>query len=456
MSARAVCLTGARLTFARVTLARLTCAASVALAATPAAVTWAQPAPLAARVTAAEGPVVMRFATRPAACGDGRDLIALGERLTINSSYHATGGGGWARRTCVPGPAHVTLTVRGGAVREVRVRVGGRATAGDAVVGGEARDLGAVGAAAAAAYFVALAGRTSGRPAERAVMAAALADSAEVWQPLLAVARGHAEAPVARSAMHWLGAVAPPEAVPVVAGVLRDPGERRAVREGAAVALTFVPGGAGVPALAAVARGMPAAVDPWVRDRAVFWLGNARDPRARLTLRTLAAADTTPEPVRAQAIFALGHLDHDEEGDDGNAAFLRALYPRLAATPLQDKVIQSVAQAHDAASRRWLLDLAANAGQPLAARKQALFWAGQQEELAIEELVAADARLTGAELRRHYTFVLSQRPEDAAVSRLIAIARADADRDVRRQAVFWLGQSRNPRARAYLEAVVAR
>jgi HEAT repeat protein len=52
--------------------------------------------------------------------------------------------------------------------------------------------------------------------------------------------------------------------------------------------------------------------------------------------------------------------------------------------------------------------------------------------------------------------VLSQRGEDAAVDRLVAIARADADPGVRRQAIFWLGQSRNPRARAYLEGVVAR
>lgn len=415
---------------------------------------------LAARVAAADGPVVVRFATRAAACGDGRDFIALGDHLTINGSYQSTGDGSWARRACVPGPARVRLlTARGGAVSDVRVHVGGGATsAGTAAADGSARDLGPVGAREAAVYFIALAGRTTGPVAERAVMAAALADSADVWRPLLALARGHADARVARSAMHWMGAVAPPEAVPVVAGVLRDPAERRVVREGAAVALAFAPDGAGVPALAAAARGVPNAGggDAWVRDRAVFWLGNAHDPRARATLRTLAAADTAPEPVRAQAIFTLGHIDRDDAGDDGNAAFLRTLYPRLASTRLQDRAIQSVAQADDAASRRWLLDLAADAGQPLAARKQALFWAGQQETLAISDLLAADARLTGSDLRRHYTFVLSQRPEDAAVDRLIALARGDADAGVRRQAIFWLGQSQNPRARRYLEAVVAR
>jgi hypothetical protein len=290
------------------------------------------------------------------------------------------------------------------------------------------------------------------------VIAAALADSADVWRPLLALSRAHADERVARTAMHWLAPGAPPDAAPAVAAVLRDAQARRGVREGAAVALAFIPGGAGVPALAAAARGTPSAGggDPWARDRAVFWLGNARDPRARATLRALAAADTAAEEARAQAIFALGHLDTDDDGGADNGAFLRALYPRLASARLQEKVVQSVAQADDPAGGRWLLALAADAGRPLEARKQALFWAGQQDELPVADLVAADARLTGAELRRHYTFVLSQRHEDAAVDRLIAIARGDADPAVRRQAMFWLGQSRSPRALRYLEAVVAR
>jgi HEAT repeat protein len=293
------------------------------------------------------------------------------------------------------------------------------------------------------------------------VAAAAVADSADVWRPLLALARSGAPNEggegVTRVAMHWLGAVAPPAAVPTMAALLRDPAERRAVREGAAQVLARAADGAGVPALAAAARGERAAGggEPWVRERAVFWLGTAEDPRARATVRALAAADTADERVRERAVFAIGHLGRRWD-DGGNAAFLRALYPRLTRPGLRDAVLQAVAQSDDAASRRWLLALAADAAQPLGARKQALFWAGQQRDADVGGLLALDARLDGAELRRHYTFVLSQRPEDAAVDRLIAIARGDADRGVRRQAIFWLGQSRSARARAYLEDVVAR
>jgi HEAT repeat protein len=448
----------ARASILRVALAGATAAALAAVLPTARAGAQ-QPAPLAARVAAAPGPVTLRYAARPGACGDGRAFIALDDRFTVHGSYgrgyRSMGVGRWTSTACVPGPARVTLDVRGGAVDEVRVRVGG--AAGDAAPAGEARDLGTVAAPEAAAYFLALAGRADGRVADQAVLAAVLADSADVWQPLLALARRHPSDGVARSTMHWLGAVAPREAIPALAAALAGGGERRPVREGAAIALAHAPDGAGVPALAAAASGRPGAGggDAWVRDRAVFWLGNARHPEARATLRALAAADTAPEAVRGQAIFALGHLDRDD-GDAANGAFLRALYPRLAADRLQDRLIMSVAQLEDAESRRWLLGLAADAAQPLEARKRALFWAGQGDRTPIGELVAANARLTGSELRRHYAFVLSQRSEDAAVEQLIAMARADAEPAVRRQATFWLGQSRNPRARQYLESVVLR
>lgn len=427
--------------------------APAALVALAAARAGAQRPMLADRVGTGDGTVTLRYATRPAACGDGDDYLALGDFMTGGRTM----GYGWSRTPCVHGPARATLTVRGGAVTDVRVRVGGESTE-------RGRDLGAVGAAEAARYFLWLAGGTGGAPAldgraaEQTVAAATLADSADVWRPLLALARQDAlPERTGRAALHWLAAIAPPEAIPTVAPLTRDPNERRAVREGALVVLALASSGAGVPALVAVARGERAAGgdDDRLRERAVFWLGNARDPRARAALRTLAAADSAPEPVRAQAIFTLGHVDRSGQAGDENVAFLRTLYPRLASERLQDRAIQSIAQSDDAASRRWLLDLAASTDQPLAARKQALFWAGQRDD-DIADLLAVDARLTGAELRRHYAFILSQRREDAAVDRLVQMARTDADAAVRRQAIFWLGQSRSPRARSYLESLVLR
>jgi hypothetical protein len=419
----------------------------------PAAAAAQPDAGLAARVAAADGPAVVRFAVRPEACGDGRALISLGERMTINGSSYSSGDG-WGRRTCLPGPAaRDARRARRPPWRTVRVRVGGAA---DARGARRARPRRRVGARAAA-YFVALAGRTRGRAGEQAVVAAALADSASVWRPLLALARRHADDRVARSAMHWLGAVAPAEAVPTIARVPRRRG-RAAPR---------ARGGGGGARVRARRRRRPRPRGRrrrrrvgrrrrrvGARPRGVLAGQRARPARPRDAARPGRRRHRARAGAR-QAIFALGHLDGDGGGRDGNAAFLRALYPRLASERLRERVVQGVAQGGDAASLRWLLDLAADADQPVESRKRALFWAGQQSELAVGDLVAAEPRLAGAELRRHYTFVLSQRPEEAAVDRLVAIARGDADPAVRRQAIFWLGQSRSPRARAYLESVVA-
>jgi HEAT repeat protein len=64
--------------------------------------------------------------------------------------------------------------------------------------------------------------------------------------------------------------------------------------------------------------------------------------------------------------------------------------------------------------------------------------------------------LPEAALRSHYTFVLSQRRDREALDKLIDVAQHDTNRDVRRQALFWLGQSKDPRALAFIRDLVTR
>ena len=303
--------------------------------------------------------------------------------------------------------------------------------------------------------MLSLASRIPARPAQSAIIAAALADSAVVWRELLALGRSRTvEEKTRTAAMHWLGAVAPSEAVPEIAATMRDAALPHTVREGAIGALARLPRGSGAAVLIAVASGAERAVaDPRLRGSATFWLGEADRTRARPVLRDIAASDTIDSEVREKAIFALGHLNPERE--DG--VFLRALYRKLPAeSSLHDQVVMSVAQMEDPEGLRWLLALATDAGEGLESRKRALFWAGQQDAITDAELIAIYPRLDGRELRKHYAFVLSQRTSDAAVDGLIAMARTDTDSAVRSQAIFWLGQSRDPRARRYLTEVLER
>lgn len=52
-------------------------------------------------------------------------------------------------------------------------------------------------------------------------------------------------------------------------------------------------------------------------------------------------------------------------------------------------------------------------------------------------------------------FALSQMPKDEGVPKLIEVAQTNKNREVRKQAMFWLGQSNDPRALAFFEQILS-
>ena len=77
-------------------------------------------------------------------------------------------------------------------------------------------------------YFLGLASSEQGRAASTAIMAAAFADSADIWQQLLALARDENRAhDVRSSALYWLSGVAPADAAAPLATLARIGGESR-------------------------------------------------------------------------------------------------------------------------------------------------------------------------------------------------------------------------------------
>lgn len=104
-----------------------------------------------------------------------------------------------------------------------------------------------------------------------------------------------------------------------------------------------------------------------------------------------------------------------------------------------------------------LLALARDRSVRLAVRKRAVFWLGQ----------AAGDRVTGSldsliqdpgerEIQEQAVFALSQRPAGEGVPALVRIARSHGDPAVRKKALFWLGQSDDPRAIALFEELLLR
>lgn len=103
-----------------------------------------------------------------------------------------------------------------------------------------------------------------------------------------------------------------------------------------------------------------------------------------------------------------------------------------------------------------LFRIARDDSRPHATRSQALFWLGQ----AAADRVAPD-RLEGKgsddeEVRKQAVFALSQRRREDSVPALIQVARNNRDPELRRSAIFWLGQTGDARAISLFEEILNR
>jgi hypothetical protein len=90
------------------------------------------------------------------------------------------------------------------------------------------------------------------------------------------------------------------------------------------------------------------------------------------------------------------------------------------------------------------------------ARRTAVFWLGQAAGDAVAQAldsIAGDPH-GDREVRKQAVFALSQRDRNEGVPALIRVARTNPDPELRRTALFWLGQTEDPRALALFEEIL--
>ena len=177
-------------------------------------------------------------------------------------------------------------------------------------------------------------------------------------------------------------------------------------RDEAMSALAFHVDNSVTPALERHAR---TADDDDLREEAIFWLGEARERPGYQALMRL-ARDLSDSDLREHITFALSQ--------------------------------SPVPEAEDA-----LIDMARNDRDP-EVRGQALFWLGQEGgRRAAEAILEAVRNDPDEDVREEAVFALSELPGDDGVETLLKIARDGSfPTDVRKEALFWLGQSDDPRA----------
>ncbi len=103
-----------------------------------------------------------------------------------------------------------------------------------------------------------------------------------------------------------------------------------------------------------------------------------------------------------------------------------------------------------------LLAIAKDASASRAVRKSAVFWVAQAAGLAavegLQEIVSDESG--DIEVRERAVFALSQLPDEGGVPALIRIVKTHRDPRIRKKAMFWLGQSNDPRVLELFEEIL--
>jgi HEAT repeat protein len=225
-----------------------------------------------------------------------------------------------------------------------------------------------------------------------------------------------------------------------------------------------------------VARSDP---DPDVRKNAVFWLSQTHSDKAADFLEELLVETDDPEMQEkvifalsqigdARALAALRKLAVDESQSEdvrANAIFWLGqagglddvtFLKELYGELEDEKLKERVIFSVSQGSRngQWLLDIVNDEKEPTEVRKQALFWAGQSNAVDAEGLARIYKTSKHPGLREQAVFALSQRGESKAVRIMIDLAKAETDPDLRKQLVFWIGQSGDPAAEEFLLEII--
>jgi HEAT repeats len=216
----------------------------------------------------------------------------------------------------------------------------------------------------------------------------------------------------------WLTGVTPAESIQVLHAIAKDTASQtREQLRNADGAVSAIAMHADPAADSALEELLLPSHPEQVRRQAIFWLGNARGQRGFQLVSKIVREDPS-DKIREHAVFAL------TQNKDPQAA----------------NVV--VAVAHNDKSAR--------------VRGQALFWLAQRAQRKVAESAINDAIANDpeTEVKKKAVFALTQMPSGEGVPLLIQVARNNKNPEVRKQAIFWLGQSKDDRALSFIEEVL--
>ena len=183
-------------------------------------------------------------------------------------------------------------------------------------------------------------------------------------------------------------------------------------------------------------------------NAALSAIANTAGAAADAELAKFTAA-SYPSAVRRQAIFWIGQAR-------GQAGFstLRSMLDRETAADIRRTLVQAISRSRAPEATPVLLSIARTDKDPNV-RGEALFWLAQSAgKAAAADITAAIENDPDTKVQERAVQALSQLPKDDGVPLLINLARTHKNPKVRERAMFWLGQSKDPRAAKFFEEIL--
>jgi HEAT repeat protein len=188
------------------------------------------------------------------------------------------------------------------------------------------------------------------------------------------------------------------------------------------------------------------AADADIWDKTLYALSQHRSAIAREALRHAAELPTVSTDLRVRAVYYIGQGRRN--GDESD--YLRALYGKTASPEIREAIIVAVANQKSPDRTAWLLGVARDRTQEIEPRKRALFYAGRGGA-ELKDLVAMYDELSGQkEMQEQLLYVYGQRRETEATDKLLQVAKSEKNPELRKKAIYWLGQRKDPRVKQFL------
>ncbi|TAK53969.1 MAG: HEAT repeat domain-containing protein [Bacteroidetes bacterium] len=184
--------------------------------------------------------------------------------------------------------------------------------------------------------------------------------------------------------------------------------------------------------------------DSEIKEDVVRAIGLHRASKEALSFLKAIVEGKEEEDVREEAVFWIGQQETDDV-----LPFLTRIARNDNSEDVREKAIFSISEVESEAAIDSLISLSRK-GHDKETRSKALFWlaekASKKALKTIKDVLDDDDEDT--EVQRQALFALTQANDDEneSVDELIKIAKTHHNRKIRKEAIFWLGQSESPKA----------